>query len=112
MREKHVAFYDENIKKAFEELKSGKSADFVIYKAINNAIDKLKQNPKYGIHIPKKLIPEEYIRKYDVDNLWKYNLPKAWRLLYTLKADKVMILAVILDWKDHKSYSRLFKYKK
>ncbi|MDI6708812.1 MAG: hypothetical protein QME47_07005, partial [Candidatus Thermoplasmatota archaeon] len=30
------------------------------------------------------LIPKEYIEKYSIDNLWKYNMPKAWRLLYSV----------------------------
>ncbi len=107
MKENYVAFHDEDTKKAYEALES---EDPIFHKAINRIIDKLKANPEYGKHIPKKIIPKEFIKKYNIDNLWKCNLPKAWRLLYTLRGDEVMILAIILEWMDHKKYNRLFKY--
>lgn len=37
-------------------------------------------------------------------------LPDAWRLIYTIKDDKVDILSVILEWLDHKNYERRFGY--
>ncbi len=62
------------------------------------------------IKIPKKLWPAEYIKSYNITNLWKYNLPNAWRLIYTIKEDEVMILNVILEWFDHKGYEKRFGY--
>ncbi len=106
MKEYHVAFIDEKTKKTFGELRHGKFEDSRLYKFISRAIDDLKKDPLCGIRIPKKQIPEEYIKKYRVDNLRKYNLPGAWRLIYTLKADEVMILSIILEWMSHKEYER------
>jgi len=34
---------------------------------------------------PKKLIPKEYVK-----NLWKYNLPCAWRLIYSIESNKLI----------------------
>ncbi|RLI84919.1 MAG: hypothetical protein DRO76_06180 [Candidatus Altiarchaeales archaeon] len=110
MKEYHVAFINEKTKKAFEELKEGKFEDSKLYGFISRAIDDLKKDPLCGIRIPKKQIPREYIKKYKVDNLRKYNLPGAWRLVYTIKADEVMILSIILEWMDHKKYERKFGY--
>jgi len=70
----------------------------------------LKNDPCCGIKIPKKLWPKIYIEKYNVTNLWRYNLPAAWRLIYTIKENDVMILSVILEWFDHKDYEKRFKY--
>ena len=50
------------------------------------------------------------MRKYKVTNLWKYDLPNAWRLIYTVDTDEVMIVAIILEWFDHKDYEKRFKY--
>jgi Txe/YoeB family toxin of Txe-Axe toxin-antitoxin module len=110
MRDIRVGFPDIKVKEAFEALKGGKSSDKEVYEAINKAIDALKENPKCGISVPKDLIPAVYTKKYDVDNLWKYNLPRSWRLIYTLKADEIAILAIILEWMDHKNYNRRFGY--
>jgi len=63
-----------------------------------------------GIAIPKRLIPKEYIRRYRIDNLWKYDLPKGWRLLYTVQGNNVNIVSIIVEWMDHKNYKRRFKY--
>jgi hypothetical protein len=70
----------------------------------------LKENPFCGIAIPKRLIPKIYIRKYGINNLWKYNLPGAWRLLYSIAGNRVKIVAIILEWLSHKEYERRFKY--
>ena len=43
-------------------------------------------------------------------NLWIYNLRKDWRLLYSIGRDEIEVLAVILDWMNHKDYERLFKF--
>ena len=97
MREIIVGFATEDITKAFNELKDGKFEDKQLYGFIQRAIDDLKKNPFVGKNIPKNLIPKEYIKKYGVDNLRKYDLPNAWRLIYTLKGNDVMIVSVILE---------------
>ncbi len=81
-----------------------------MYKFIDRAIDDLKQNPTCGIKIPKKMWPKVYVQKYRITNLWKYDLPNAWRLIYTVESDKVKIMSIILEWFDHKGYEKRFKY--
>jgi hypothetical protein len=110
MREIHVSFATEGIRKAFEKLKGGKFEDKQLYGFLQRAIDDLKKNPFIGKNIPKNLIPKEYIKKFGIDNLRKYDLPNAWRLVYTLKGNDIMIFSVILEWMDHKSYERRLKY--
>ena len=68
------------------------------------------QNAFCGTQIPKRLFPKEYIQKYGITNLWKYDLPKAWRLLYSVAKDEVVVISIILEWFDHKEYERRFKY--
>ena len=110
MREIKVGFASEEIKKAFDELKSGKFEDKQLYEFLERAIDDLKKNPFVGKNVPKNLIPKEYIRNFGIDNLRKYDLPNAWRLMYTLKGNELTIVSVILEWLDHKNYERRFKY--
>jgi hypothetical protein len=105
-----VIFISNKIKKEFELLNKGKFEEKKLYSFINNAIDDLKLNPEAGIKIPKRLWPKEYIVKYEINNLWKYNLPNAWRLVYTIEMNRIMIFNIILDWLDHKNYERKFNY--
>lgn len=105
-----VAFISKKLKEEFESLKDGKFEDKQLYKFINRAIDDLKQNPASGTKIPKKLWPKVYIEKYEITNLWKYDLPNAWRLVYTIETDEIRLMNIILEWFDHQEYERRFRY--
>ncbi len=109
-KQAHVAFITPKLKEQFQYLKSGKFEDQQLYKFINRALDDLKQNPMCGIKIPKKLWPKEYTKNYNITNLWKYDLPSAWRLVYTIESDEVKIVSIILEWFDHKDYEKKFNY--
>src|SRR3989338_558411 len=104
-----VGFSDMKIKEAFDKLSSGTSEEKALWSFIDRAVDDLKKDPFCGIHVKNKLIPKDYIKKYEIQNLWKYDLPNAWRLLYTIKEDEVIILSIILEWMDHNNYDKRFK---
>ena len=96
------------MKKAFESLKE---ADKDLYEQIDKATDEIRKDVFCGRNVKKKLIPRELINKYGIDNLWIYNLRNGWRLLYSVTSpDRIQILAIVLDWMDHKDYERLFKF--
>ncbi len=109
-RQIHVGFVDEKIKKAFLDLKEGKGAEPDLYSYLDHAFDDLKKDPGCGIKIPRKYWPKEYIKKYQIDNLWKIDLQDGWRLIYTIRANQVTVLTVVLEWFDHKEYERRFGY--
>jgi len=107
---KYVAFRDKKLESSFYKLKEGKFQDKQLYNFIERAINDIKKDPTCSAKIPKKLWPKSYIQKFGITNLWKYDLPDGWRIIYTIKTDEVMILSVILEWFDHKEYERRFKY--
>lgn len=85
-----------------------------IFNAIQQKIGFIKNNPHYGNPIAKNLIPEEYIDKYGITNLFRIELPNFWRMLYTLTEGdtKVEIISFIIDIIDHNIYNKKFGYKK
>jgi Txe/YoeB family toxin of Txe-Axe toxin-antitoxin module len=102
-----ITFLDLNIEKSFFEL----DKEDEIKKHIQRAINDIKQNAFCGIQIPKRLIPEEYKKKYEIKNLWKYDLPQGWRLIYSIiTPTKAEIISLILNWFPHKEYERRFNY--
>ena len=105
-----IKYAEGKVKKSFEDLKNSKTEDQKLYKWINRAMDDLEENAFCGIQIQKKLIPKIYIEKYGIDNLWKYDLPKGWRLIYSVVNGDVQILSIILEWVSHKDYERRFGY--
>lgn len=106
----YVTFISKKLESEFESLKKGKIQDNKLYSFMDRAINDLKKDPTSGTKIQKRIWPKIYIKKYGINNLWKYDLPNGWRVIYTVKTDEVMILNVILEWFDHKKYERRFKY--
>jgi mRNA-degrading endonuclease RelE of RelBE toxin-antitoxin system len=106
----NIQFIDEKTREEFEKLKSSNNSENKeTYGWLVRAFEDIGKNCFCGIQIPKKLIPEEYLEK-GVHNLWKYNLPNAWRLIYSIEHGKVLVIAIILEWMDHKTYERRFNY--
>ena len=106
-----VFFGEDALKESFEKLNSSTyREDEFLYKWIKRAIEDLSANAFCGIQIPKTLIPKEYTKKFGIDNLWKYDFPQGWRLLYSVGKEQVEIISIILEWLDHKEYERRFRY--
>jgi len=105
-----IKFADEKVRKSFEELEISSGEEKQLYRFLVQAFKNLEQNAFAGVQIPKKQIPKNYVKKYKIDNCWKYNLPNAWRLLYSVARNKVIVVSIILEWLDHKNYERKFKY--
>ena len=102
-----VVFISEELEKDFEKLNDEEP----LKKAIIKAIKDLQQNAFCGTQIPKRLFPKGYVKKYSINNLWKYDLSKGWRLIYTVTPeDEVQIISAILEWFDHKEYEKKFNY--
>lgn len=70
-----VKFSDKKVQEAFENLNKSTSNEKKLYDWLIHAFNDIEENAFCGIQIPKRLIPKEYKTKYDVKNLWKYNLP-------------------------------------
>ena len=105
-----VHFGNKKLKIYFERLKDSKTEGKRLYKWISRAIEDLEKDVFCGIQIPKKLIPNDYIKKYEIDNAWKYDLPQGWRLIYSVTNKEVLILSIILEWMHHKDYEKKFNY--
>jgi Txe/YoeB family toxin of Txe-Axe toxin-antitoxin module len=102
-----VVFADEDTQRAYFKTRMDNPT---LYKFLERATDDLKSNPFCGIQIPKRQIPRTYVHKYGIDNLWKYNLPDAWRLVYSVAGSEIEIIAILLEWFPHKEYEKKFDY--
>ena len=110
MKEITVVFVSKILKEDYENLNAGKFEDKELYLSMGKAIFELKHNPFVGIKIQKKLWPKMHIKKYQITNLYKYNLSNAHRLIYTIKTDDIKIYIIFLEWFNHKDYEKRFKY--
>lgn len=102
-----LEYADEKVKKTLNKLEK---RDKELYEHIKNALRNITDDPVCGIKIKTKLIPREWRKRYGINNLYKYNLPSAWRLIYSLAGNKVELIAIILGCFNHKEYERKFNY--
>ncbi|HHQ44713.1 MAG TPA: hypothetical protein ENN13_01075 [Candidatus Altiarchaeales archaeon] len=105
-----IQFADKRIQKAFQQLEDAKGDERRLFDLLVRAFEDIEENAFCGIQIPKKQIPKEYLKKYGVRNLWKYDLPNAWRLIYSIESSQVIVISIVLEWMDHKNYERRFNY--
>jgi len=105
-----IRFADDNVKKAFYELEKGDNLEKELFRFISQAMDNIEENAFCGVQIPKKQIPKEYMQRYLVGNLWKYDLTNAWRLIYSISGGKAVVVSIVLEWMSHKDYERRFNY--
>jgi len=105
-----VLVVDEQLKKSFFALEHGKNEEKELFSFINRAMDDLKKDCFCGIRIQNNHWPKKYVQKYGINSLYKYDLPNGWRLIYTIRGSEIEIVAVILEWMNHKEYDRRFGY--
>jgi len=105
VKENLIQFVNQKVQDAYNKLD-----DIKLKRNINKAFEEIRRNPFCGIQISKRLIPKEYIKKFNIHNVWKYNLPNAWRIIYSIEGGKTIIISIILEWMNHKEYERRFRY--
>ncbi len=111
LRVKRVRFATEGLFATYQKLKTGTFEEKKIAESLDNLIAELKQNPLCGTKIPRRLWPKEYLWKYCINNLFKYDLPDGWRVMYTLVGNETEVSSVLLEWFTHKDYEKRFGYK-
>ena len=105
--------YEELNRAVGEEKKNGINSSFhqTLLRSINRIKELLKLNPFAGDQIPKSLIPEKYVKKYFVENVWRIELADRWRLIYTITGDRLEIINFVLAIVNHRDYDKIFGYK-
>ena len=73
----------------------------------------LLDNMFAGQLVKKKQIPSYYVRRYGVNNLFRYRHPEGYRSCYTiLNVEGFGVCPIILDILSHEEYDRIFGYRK
>jgi len=82
-----------------------------LFRSIERVKGWLKENPFAGDQVKKEQIPDYYLKKYDITNLWRIELSNYWRLLYTIQSNEIEVIDFVLDILDHEKYNDKFGYK-
>ena len=112
-RAKKVKFVNRQVYEEYEKLKDGTFEEKELYRLLTETFRALEKNPLLGVRVPSAIWPGFYTKKYGITNLRKYDLTRAWRLVYTLDGNEIEVVSIILEWFDsHKKYEKRFGYKK
>ena len=78
---------------------------------VDSGLDKPKQNIMAGEKVQRSHWPPHYTMRYRITNLWKYNLSREARLIYTLLSENGRRVVVVLEmFTSHKEYEKRFGY--
>lgn len=80
--------------------------------AINNVKQQLENsNSPLGANHKKETIPKSYIKKYNLQALYHFDMPADYRLMYTVRrASGGGKEALFLELLTHDEYNKLFGY--
>ena len=84
--------------------------------ALRTLAPKLASDPQWGEYVSPKQVPNKRtLQKWErrvgpMANLYKLELPRAWRALYTTKSRGSERVVMVLEVVDHKEYDRLMGY--
>ncbi len=90
----------------FSELAKGDA----LYKAVKEVIDNLKNDIIVGVRIKHEQIPKYYLKRHDVNAVFKVDLPGHWRLVYGITAVHHEKKALLMELFDHHRYNKRFTY--
>ena len=78
---------------------------------LNDARDVLEVNPFAGDKVSRRLTPRRYKLRFNVVFVYRYRMPEAFRLIYTLDTTRGVPSCVrVIDFLSHKEYERVFRY--
>lgn len=103
--------FSEEYAKLKQRAESGRGDAKYLVRIIDKGIAKLKRDREAGKRIPKRRIPRDYLIKYGVTNMWKLNLDRYWRMIYTIVGDEIRLVSIIIEVLNHKKYDRKFGYR-
>lgn len=103
MLEEHAARQDQSAPKS-------------VHEALRRKADRLKEDPQTGTYVSPSRVPKSTKRRWErrvgpVTNLYKLDLPRAWRVLYTVGSEGADRAVLILEIVNHTEYERLLGYR-
>lgn len=82
-----------------------------LYREIDNALDLLKEDPLCGNRIQHSKWPKCYVKAFNIQTLFRFELREGKRLIYTIYAKKEIRYCNVLEiFHNHKEYDKRFGY--
>jgi hypothetical protein len=91
---------------AYTSLKKGSA----LQNDVREVIKSLKNDKIVGKHIKQNQIPLYYMKKHDVNAVYKVDLPGYWRLIYGITAIHGEKKAILMELFNHDNYNKRFGF--
>ena len=85
-------------------------ADSPVKKWLEDMMAVLLENMFAGERIPKEKVPQYYIQRLGVHNLYHYTHPGAYRSVYTILNEGKGSYCLVIDLLNHHDYNKRFGY--
>jgi hypothetical protein len=82
----------------------------VLYKKVRETINDLKKDRIVGLRLKQKQIPQYYVKRHDINAVYKVDLPGYWRLIYGILVIHGERKALLMELFDHDKYNKRFGY--
>lgn len=104
--------HPDNFLPLYYQLKSNEQKNKAMLQAIANVKQQLENsNNPLGANHKKENIPKPYIKKYNLQALYHFDMPSNHRLMYTVRrASNGEKEALFLELLTHDKYNKLFGY--
>ena len=97
----------------YQMLKASPGQNKAVLQAIEDIKQKLEESSRpLGIHHRYDNIPIKYIQRYGLQNLYHFEMPANFRLMYTVRKSprESELEALFLQLISHDDYNKLFGY--
>ena len=86
-----------------------------VQEALRRKAKDLAIDPQAGTFVPVARVPRSTLRRWEarvgkVTNLYKLDLPGAWRALYTIGTEGPLRVVLVLEVLRHRDYERVLGY--
>ncbi|MBI5146410.1 MAG: hypothetical protein HZA84_04230 [Thaumarchaeota archaeon] len=81
-----------------------------LYRKVKETIDDLKKDRIVGFRLRQEQIPQYYVKKHDINAVYKVDLPGYWRLIYGILVIHGERKALLMELFDHGKYDKRFCY--
>ena len=97
----------------YNKLEAEPQKNKVMLEAINNVKQQLENSDQpLGAHHKKENMPRLYMKRYDLQSLYHFDMPGDYRLMYTVRRSPIDALkeALFLELLTHDKYNKMFGY--
>ena len=66
-----------------------------LYQVLTTIREEVRRLYRFGKKLPRKKIPDVYVQRFQIDNLWSLDLPSHGTVLYSIAGNRILIVDLL-----------------